>query len=69
MVKSYLKTTVKKVRKAVDEKDMESATEALAKAIPAFDKAASKGVIHKKTASRKVSRLTQRVNTLAIPEG
>ncbi len=69
MVKSYLKTTIKNVRKAVEEKDMESATKALAKAIPAFDKAASKGVIHKKTASRKVSRLTKRVNTLAVPEG
>ena len=63
-IKSYVKTVVKRVRNAVDEKDMESATQALVKAIPAIDKAASKGVIHKKTASRKISRLTKRVNSV-----
>jgi len=64
-IKSYVKTMIKRVRKAVDQKDMEGATEALAKTIPALDKAASKGVIHKKTASRKISRLTKRVNSIA----
>jgi len=32
--------------------------------IPALAKAASKGLIHKKNASRKISRLTKKVNTL-----
>ncbi|KAF0118316.1 MAG: small subunit ribosomal protein S20 [bacterium] len=63
-IKSYVKTVIKRVRNAVDEKDMESSTQALVKAIPAIDKAASKGVIHKKTASRKISRLTKRVNSV-----
>jgi len=63
-IKSYVKTVIKRVRNAVDEKDMESSIQALVKAIPAIDKAASKGVIHKKTASRKISRLTKRVNSV-----
>ncbi|OIP33024.1 MAG: 30S ribosomal protein S20 [Deltaproteobacteria bacterium CG12_big_fil_rev_8_21_14_0_65_43_10] len=63
-IKSYVKTVIKRVRNAVDEKDMKSSTQALVKAIPAIDKAASKGVIHKKTASRKISRLTKRVNSV-----
>ncbi|MEW6616565.1 MAG: 30S ribosomal protein S20 [Thermodesulfobacteriota bacterium] len=63
-IKSYMKTVIKRVRNAVDEKDMESAGQALVKAIPAIDKAASKGVIHRKTASRKISRLTKRVNSV-----
>lgn len=63
-IKSYVKTVIKRARKAVDEKDMEIATQALAKAIPAIDKAASKGIMHKKTASRKISRLTKRVNSV-----
>ncbi|MFH2013037.1 MAG: 30S ribosomal protein S20 [Pseudomonadota bacterium] len=62
--KSYMKTVTKRVRTGVDEKDLENANQALAKAIPAIDKAASKGVIHKKTASRKISRLTKKVNSL-----
>lgn len=63
-IKSYVKTVIKRARKAVDEKDMEIAIQALVKAIPAIDKAASKGVMHKKTASRKISRLTKRVNSV-----
>jgi small subunit ribosomal protein S20 len=35
----------------------------LGKAIPYIDKAASKGVIHKATASRKISRLAKLINT------
>ena len=64
-IKSYTKTMIKKLRKAVDENNMEEATEALTKAVSALDKAASKGVIHKNTASRKISRLTKRVNSIA----
>jgi len=67
-IKSYVKTTIKNVRKAIDQKDLQSATEGLVKAIPALNKAASKGVIHKKNASRRVSRLTRRVNKLASDE-
>jgi small subunit ribosomal protein S20 len=64
MVKSNVKTTVKQVIGAVAGKDMDGSQAALAEAVPVIQKAAAKGVFHKKTASRKVSRLTRRVNTL-----
>jgi small subunit ribosomal protein S20 len=49
---------------AVEEKDNSASATALAATIPAISKAASKGVFHKKTASRKISRLTKKVNAL-----
>jgi len=55
---------MKSVLNAVDEKDKTTSEAALAAAIPAINKAASKGVFHKKTASRKISRLTKKVNAL-----
>jgi len=63
-VRSTLKTLVKRVRDAVEKKDVTAANEALAAAIPAMDKTATKGVIHKSNASRSVSRLVKLVNTL-----
>ena len=53
---------MKKVRMAIEEKDTEGAQKALLKAIPLIQKGHSKGVFHKKTSSRKISRLTQEVN-------
>jgi len=64
-VKSQVKTSVKKLLLAVESKDLEQSKASLGKAISVIDKAASKGVIHKNTASRKISRLTQKVNTLS----
>ena len=63
-VKSSIKTGVKTVLEAVESKDPEAAKTVLDKTIPAIAKAAAKGAFHKKTASRKISRLTKRVNTL-----
>jgi small subunit ribosomal protein S20 len=63
-VESSIKTGVKSVLAAVEKRDPEAAKAALAKAVPAISKAAAKGAFHKKTASRKISRLTKRVNTL-----
>ncbi len=62
--KSSIKTSVKTVLKAVESKDPAAAKAALDKAFPAITKAAAKGAFHKKTASRKISRLTKRVNSL-----
>ena len=67
-VRSTLKTLVKKVRVAVEAKDIDKAKTALAEAIPAIDRAKSKGAIHRNTASRKVSRLTKLVNSLQSPQ-
>ncbi|NJD90608.1 MAG: 30S ribosomal protein S20 [Geobacter sp.] len=63
-VRSTLKTVIKRVREAVEGKDLTAAKEALAAAIPVIDKTATKGVIHKTNAARNVSRLTKLVNTL-----
>ena len=65
MVTSRVKTLVKKVVSAVAVSDNEAAKVALAPAVAAIDKAANKGVYHRKTASRKISRLTKSVNKLA----
>ncbi len=64
-IKSRVKTYVKKVDAAVEAKDAEAAKAALLEAISEINKAASKGVYHKNTASRKVSRLTKAVNGIA----
>lgn len=62
--KSALRTKVKAVDTAVEGKKKTEAAAALKTAAPALAKAASKGIIHKKNASRKISRLTKKVNAL-----
>lgn len=63
-VKTGVKTAVKKVRAAVENGDKEAAKEALLKATSTIDRAKTKGVLKKNTASRKVQRLAQAVNGL-----
>jgi small subunit ribosomal protein S20 len=65
MVKSAVKTAVKKVDAAVAANDKELATAELLTATSIIDKAASKGIYHKNTASRKISRMNIAVNKLA----
>jgi len=67
-VKSALKTLIKKLNLSITNKDIEGAKTTLTGIIKALHKAASKGVIHKNTASRRISRLTKRVNELT-PQG
>ena len=62
--KSKMKGVVKKVLEAIELKSGDQAQEALKAAIPVIEKTAVKGSIHKKNASRKVCRLTKRVNAL-----
>jgi len=64
-IRSTMRTFVKQVREAVAAGDASAARVALEKAVPFIDKAASKGVIHKATASRKISRLSRLVHNLA----
>ncbi|PIE59731.1 MAG: 30S ribosomal protein S20 [Desulfobulbus propionicus] len=64
MNKSSMKTAVNKVEAALVAGSEEQAKEALHKAIPIIQRTAAKGTIHKNTASRKVSRLTKRVNKM-----
>ena len=65
MIKSKVKTVIKKVEAAIAAGDKEAAQANLLVAISEIDKAASKGVYHKNNASRKVSRLTVAVNKMA----
>ncbi len=65
VMKSSLRTSAKKVLAAVEGKKPEEAKKALAEAVPIIQKASSKGVIHKKNAARKISRLARKVNGLS----
>ena len=63
--KTRVKNAVKDVRTAVAENQGEQARENFIKAVSIIQKTASKGIIHKKKAARKVSRLARQVNKLA----
>ena len=62
--KTKTKKAVKDVRAAVAENSVDQARENLKKAVSIIQKTASKGVIHKKKASRKISRLARQVNQI-----
>ena len=64
-IKSKVKTSIKKVDAAVAAKDAAAAKAALKDAIVEITKAGSKGVYHKNTVSRKISRLSKAVNEIA----
>ena len=62
--RSRVRTYVRKVEEALAAGDKAAAEAALSAAQPELMRAVTKGVLHKNTASRKVSRLTLRVRTL-----
>ncbi len=62
---STVRTFVKRVRTAIEAKDGKKAQAALKIAIQSIDKAAQKGVLDRKAAARKISRLTVAVNRVA----
>ncbi|ACK52803.1 ribosomal protein S20 [Methylocella silvestris BL2] len=62
--RSQMRTYVRKVEEAIASGDREAATQALRAAEPLVMRAAQKGIVHKNTASRKVSRLSARVSSL-----
>ncbi len=63
-VKSALKTSVRQFREAADAGDTERAEEAMRAAYVKLDKAASKGVIHKKQAANRKSAIAKRASEL-----
>jgi len=63
-VESGVKTVLKKVETAVTSGNRDDAGKALLQAVKALNKAASKGVVHRNTASRNISRLTKKVNAV-----
>ncbi len=62
IIKTGLKTRVKKFNAAVGEKDLEKSAELLKEVSGAYDKAVLKGTIHKNKANRKKSRLAIALN-------
>ena len=62
--KSSIKTAIKKVVKLASEKNMDALKLELSSLYKLCDKAVSKGILHKNTASRKKSRVTKAVSKL-----
>lgn len=62
--RSEMRTYVRKVEEALTAGDVGAATAALKTAEPIIMRAAQKGIVHKNSAARKVSRLTTRLKTL-----
>ena len=65
-VKTRVKSIIKDVRFSVEESSNEDVMAKMIAAQTLIDKASKKGVIHKKTASRKISRLSKLVNSAKI---
>ena len=64
-MKTRIKNSLKSVRSAIEEKSKESAQTAFTLAKSILHKASQKGVIHDRTASRKISRLSRAINNMA----
>jgi small subunit ribosomal protein S20 len=67
-VRSTMKTLERKVESVIASGNKEEAGKALLEATKVLQKAASKGIIHKNNAARKISRLTVKVNALSKSE-
>ena len=64
-VRTALKTSTKKVRLAITSGDAETATTQQREASRALDKAVAKGIVHKRTAARRKSRLAKAASSVA----
>lgn len=62
--RSRLRTFIRKVEEAIEAGNKDAALAALRAAQPEIMRGASKGVLHRNTASRKISRLHHRINAL-----
>lgn len=62
--RSRIRTFIRKVEEAIASGDQTAAREALREAEPEIMRGASKGVLHRNTASRKVSRLNSRIRSI-----
>ncbi|MHB8885179.1 MAG: 30S ribosomal protein S20 [Methylovirgula sp.] len=66
--RSRMRTYTRKVEEAIASGNLEAAAAALSVAEPIIMRAAQKGIVHKNTASRKVSRLSHRVHALVAAQ-
>jgi small subunit ribosomal protein S20 len=62
--RSRMRTFIRKVEEAIVAGDRATATQVLRTAEPEIMRAAQKGIVHKNTASRKISRLAHRISIL-----
>ena len=62
--RSYVRTAIKKVLKAIDAKDKQAAEAAYKEAVPAIDRSVSQGIMHKNKAARHKSRLNAHIKAL-----
>lgn len=67
-IKSACKTALKRVNEALQNRDTEEANKQLALAMSNLHKAASKGAIHHRTASRKIARTAKKVSNQLAPK-
>lgn len=65
--RSHMRSSVRKVEEAITSGNKEAAQAALREAEPIIMRTAQKGMTHRKTASRKVSRLAKRVGAMGAP--
>lgn len=63
--RSRVRTYVRKVEEAIESGDQTAAKDALSKAEPELMRAVSKGLVHRNTGSRKISRLSRRVKAMS----
>ena len=63
--RSRIKTFVRKVEDALESKDAKAAMESLKAAQPEIMRGVTKGIFHKNTASRKISRLSSRIKAIS----
>ena len=63
-IRTTVRSSVKRVRAAIEAGDAGAAKKALVEAVGQIDGAVSKGIYHRKTGSRYISRLTHQVNSL-----
>ncbi|MCE5335558.1 MAG: 30S ribosomal protein S20 [Desulfobacteraceae bacterium] len=62
--KTRMKNIIRTLEEAISSKSKDNAVAELRQAVSIIEKTAAKGVIHRNTASRRISRLTKRVNAL-----
>jgi small subunit ribosomal protein S20 len=66
MRRSRIRTYLRKVEEAIASGNKDAATEALRAAQPELMRGVTKGVVHKNTAARKMSRLSHRVKSIGL---
>jgi small subunit ribosomal protein S20 len=65
--RTRLRSSVRKVEEAIAAGNKDAAAAALKEAEPVIARNAQKGIVHRKTASRKISRLAKRVGAMGSP--